>query len=115
MRFGKRLSTSGMWGVLQRLGFCHRWWQKGKRPPGRCDKRFEWAYIFAAAALETGEAFACSTIKTPSSTPAAKPGMPSQMTPTTSNPYAISRGSRRSFQTENGMIPTRLGFDRFCP
>ncbi|MGI9487004.1 MAG: helix-turn-helix domain-containing protein [Geminicoccaceae bacterium] len=92
MRFGKRLSTSGMWGMLPCLGLCHRWWQKGKQPPGRCDKRFERAYIFAAAAPETSEAFVCSRIKTPSSMPAAKPGMPSQMTPTASNPYAISRG-----------------------
>ncbi|MEZ5935090.1 MAG: transposase [Alphaproteobacteria bacterium] len=35
----------------------HRWWQKGQRPPGRCDKRFKWAYIFGAVAPETGEAF----------------------------------------------------------
>ena len=43
--------------VGQKGRLCHRWWQKGKRPPGRCDKRFKWAYIFGAAAPETGDAF----------------------------------------------------------
>jgi transposase len=33
---------------------CHRWWRRGQRPPGRCDKRFESAYIFAAVAPATG-------------------------------------------------------------
>ena len=32
----------------QKGRLCHRWWSRGKRPPGRCDGRFEWAYIFAA-------------------------------------------------------------------
>jgi len=43
--------------VGQKGRLCHRWWQKGQRPPGRCDKRFKWAYIFGAIAPETGEAF----------------------------------------------------------
>jgi hypothetical protein len=33
---------------------CHRWWLRGRRPPGRCDGRFESAYIFAAVAPATG-------------------------------------------------------------
>jgi hypothetical protein len=33
---------------------CRRWWLKGQRPPGRCDKRFEWAYLFAAVQPATG-------------------------------------------------------------
>lgn len=37
---------------------CHRWWLKGQRPPGLCDKRFDWAYIFAAVRPATGEDFA---------------------------------------------------------
>ena len=37
---------------------CHRWWVKGERPPGLCDRRFEWAYIFAAVRPATGEDFA---------------------------------------------------------
>jgi transposase len=36
----------------------HRWWIKGERPPGVCDKRFESAYIFAAVRPSTGEDFA---------------------------------------------------------
>jgi putative transposase len=32
----------------------HRWWLKGHRPPGRRDKRFEWAYLFAAVEPGTG-------------------------------------------------------------
>ena len=43
--------------VGQKGRLCHRWRQKGKRPPGRCDKRFKWAYIFGAIAPETSEAF----------------------------------------------------------
>jgi hypothetical protein len=27
---------------------CHVWWRRGERPPGLCDKRFTFAYIFAA-------------------------------------------------------------------
>src|ERR1041384_6260491 len=33
---------------------CHRWWVRGRRPPGRCDRRFEWAYLFAAVEPATG-------------------------------------------------------------
>ena len=44
--------------VGQKGRLCHRWWLKGQRPPGRCDHRFDWTYIFAAAEPATGEAFA---------------------------------------------------------
>ena len=40
--------------VGQKGRLCHRWWTRGRRPPGRCDKRFEWAYIFAAVEPATG-------------------------------------------------------------
>src|SRR5690242_1296616 len=33
---------------------CHRWWVRGRRPPGRCDRRFEWVYLFAAVEPATG-------------------------------------------------------------
>lgn len=36
----------------------HRWWVKGQRPPGRADKRFASAYLFAAVRPATGESFA---------------------------------------------------------
>jgi transposase len=36
----------------------HRWWIRGERPPGLCDKHFEFAYIFGAVRPATGEAFA---------------------------------------------------------
>ncbi len=34
-----------------------RWWMRGQRPAGRCDGRFQSAYIFAAVEPETGSAF----------------------------------------------------------
>jgi putative transposase len=37
---------------------CHRWWLQGRRPPGRRDKRFESAYLFAAVEPATGAAVA---------------------------------------------------------
>jgi DDE superfamily endonuclease len=40
--------------VGQKGRLCHRWWTRGRRPPGRCDGRFEWAYIFAAVEPATG-------------------------------------------------------------
>lgn len=33
----------------------HRWWIKGRRPSGLCDKRFASAYIFAAVRPATGD------------------------------------------------------------
>jgi hypothetical protein len=35
----------------------HRWWVRGQRPPGLCDKRFASAYLFAAVRPSTGEDF----------------------------------------------------------
>jgi transposase len=40
--------------VGQKGRLCHRWWLRGRRPPGRRDKRFEWAYLFAAVEPATG-------------------------------------------------------------
>ena len=44
--------------VGQKGRLCHRWWLKGQRPPGLCDHRFDWTYIFAAAQPVSGDAFA---------------------------------------------------------
>lgn len=35
--------------VGQKSRLCHRWWTRGKRPPGVQDQRHEWAYLFGAA------------------------------------------------------------------
>ncbi len=37
---------------------CHRWWLKGQRPPGVCDRRFTWTCVFAAIQPATGESTA---------------------------------------------------------
>ena len=37
---------------------CHIWWKRGQRPPGLCDRRFTFAYIFAAVEPGTDNAFA---------------------------------------------------------
>src|SRR5271157_4052480 len=34
--------------IGQKGRVCHVWWKRGQRPPGLCDKRFTFAYIFAA-------------------------------------------------------------------
>lgn len=44
--------------VGQKGRVCHRWWLKGQRPPGVCDRRYDWAWIFAAVRPATGDAFA---------------------------------------------------------
>lgn len=36
---------------------CHIWWKRGQRPPGLADKRFTFAYIFAAVEPGTDNAF----------------------------------------------------------
>lgn len=36
----------------------HRWWLRGERPLGLCDRRFKSVYIFAAACPESGSSFA---------------------------------------------------------
>ena len=46
--------TQRVQGVGQKGRLCHRWWARGRRPPGRCDQRFAWAYIFAAIEPATG-------------------------------------------------------------
>ena len=37
---------------------CHVWWKRGQRPSGLCDKRFTFAYIFAAVEPGTDNGFA---------------------------------------------------------
>jgi hypothetical protein len=44
--------------VGQKGRLCHRWWARGRRPPGRQDQRYEWAYLFAAARPDGEDAFA---------------------------------------------------------
>ncbi|WP_245699220.1 IS630 family transposase [Rhodospira trueperi] len=44
--------------VGQKGRLCHRWWIMGQRPPGLCDQRFDWTYLFAAIDPITGDAFA---------------------------------------------------------
>lgn len=34
---------------------CHRWYEKGERPPGRVDQRFASAWLYAAIRPKTGE------------------------------------------------------------
>lgn len=44
--------------VGQKGRTCHRWWVKGQRPPGLCDQRFDWTYIFATVEPTSGAEFA---------------------------------------------------------
>jgi transposase len=44
--------------VGQKGRVCHRWYERGVRPPGLADKRFESLYLFAACRPGTDEAFA---------------------------------------------------------
>ena len=37
---------------------CHIWWKRGERPPGLCDRRFTFAYIFAGVEPGTDTGFA---------------------------------------------------------
>ena len=37
---------------------CRVWWTRGQRPPGLCDNRFTFAYIFACVEPGTDNAFA---------------------------------------------------------
>jgi hypothetical protein len=43
-------------GQKGRTGF--RWWVRGERPRGLCDRRFDWAYLFGAVRPATGGDFA---------------------------------------------------------
>lgn len=44
--------------VGQKGRLCHRWWARGKRPPGVQDQRHEWTYLFGAARPGGEAAFA---------------------------------------------------------
>lgn len=44
--------------VGQKGRLCHRWWTRGRRPPGLQDQRFEWTYLFGAARPDGEDAFA---------------------------------------------------------
>ena len=44
--------------VGQKGRVCHRWYERGVRPPGLADKRFESLYLFAACRPGTDQAFA---------------------------------------------------------
>ena len=44
--------------IGQKGRVCHRWYTKGKRPPGRADQRYTFAYVFAAVEPGTDNAFA---------------------------------------------------------
>jgi hypothetical protein len=44
--------------IGQKGRVCHIWWKRGERPLGLCDKRFTFAYIFAAVEPGTDNAFA---------------------------------------------------------
>jgi transposase len=44
--------------VGQKGRLCHRWWTRGRRPPGRQDQRYGRAYPFAAARPDGEDAFA---------------------------------------------------------
>ena len=44
--------------IGQKGRVCHRWFPRGKRPPGRADQRHTFAYIYAAVEPGTDTAFA---------------------------------------------------------
>lgn len=44
--------------IGQKGRVCHRWFQRGKRPPGPADQRYTFAYIYAAVEPGTDNAFA---------------------------------------------------------
>jgi putative transposase len=44
--------------IGQKGRVCHRWFTRGERPPGLADRRFTFAYIFAAVEPGTDNAFA---------------------------------------------------------
>ena len=44
--------------IGQKGRVCHRWFTRGERPPGVADKRFTFAYIFAAVEPGTDNTFA---------------------------------------------------------
>ncbi len=44
--------------IGQKGRVCHRWFTRGQRPPGRCDQRYTFAYIFGAVEARTDNASA---------------------------------------------------------
>src|SRR3712207_3737711 len=44
--------------VGQKGRICHRWYERGVRPPGTADQRYDSLYLFAACRPGTDEAFA---------------------------------------------------------
>ena len=44
--------------IGQKGRVCHRWFTRGRRPPGRADQRYTFAYIFGAVEPGTDNAFA---------------------------------------------------------
>ena len=44
--------------IGQKGRVCHRWWRRGERPPGVCDRRYTWVHLFAAVHPATGARFA---------------------------------------------------------
>jgi DDE superfamily endonuclease len=44
--------------IGQKERVCHRWYERGTRPPGPADQRFDSLYLFAACRPGTDEAFA---------------------------------------------------------
>ena len=44
--------------IGQKGRVCHVWWKRGQRPPGLCDRRFTFAYIFATVEPGSDNAFA---------------------------------------------------------
>jgi hypothetical protein len=44
--------------IGQKGRVCHRWFKRGKRPPGPADQRYTFAYIYAAVEPGTDTAFA---------------------------------------------------------
>jgi len=44
--------------IGQKGRVCHRWWTRGRRPPGLCDQRYTWVHLFGAVRPADGERFA---------------------------------------------------------
>ena len=44
--------------IGQKGRVCHRWFTKGKRPPGRSDQRYTFAYLYGAVEPGSDNAFA---------------------------------------------------------
>ena len=44
--------------IGQKGRVCHRWWTRGQRPPGLCDRRYTWVHLFGAVRPADGDRFA---------------------------------------------------------